>query len=134
MEIAGLITSMRQLFQDFHAGWYIGLATCLYILINILRGKSGFKVPLITNLYNRIQSKATKTWIILLLFATSGGLITLGGAETSIYLFMDGMLAGLSIGLTAMGTRHAIKASSESNSVQSLKKSMKAMVTKSWIS
>jgi len=130
MEIGGIIATLRQLFQDFQAGWYIGVATVLYLLIQILRGKAGFNIPLVTKFFDKLPNKNIKTWVLLFLFGVAGGLVTLGSQNPSFLGFMDGALGGITVGLTTIGTRHAIKVTTESNSVQKLKSQVKAVVNK----
>jgi hypothetical protein len=124
MEALGLIESLRGLFQDFNGGLFVGLTSVLFILINILRGKSGFKIPWLTKAFEKIKSKAAKTWIILGLFSLTGGLMTIGEGF-AIWIFLDGLLAGLCVGFTTLGVRHGIKTTNESDGVTKLKEKMK---------
>jgi hypothetical protein len=107
-DVTGLIAGFQQLFKDFHAAWFIGLSTFLYIVIQILRGKFGFSVPFITAAFEKLPALA-KTYILLGLFGVAGGLMTLGMDKFSIWLFLDGMLSGVTTGLTAMGIHEAGK-------------------------
>jgi len=130
MDFTGIIEALRQLFQDFHAGIYIGVAAILYLVINVLRGKAGFSVPFVTKLWNKIKSKAVKTYILLGLFGIAGGLLTLGSKESDIWLFLDGCLAGIGMGIGTLGLRQATKTTLETESVKALKTKMKGILKK----
>ena len=130
MDFTGIIDAFRQLFQDFHAGVYIGVAAILYLIINILRGKAGFSVPFITKLWNKIESKAIKQYILLGLFGVAGGLLTLGSKESDIWLFLDGFLAGVGMGIGTLGLRQAAKTTLETESVKALTTKMKDIIKK----
>ena len=130
MDILALLESFRELFQDFHASVWLGTAAVLYIVINVLRGKLGFNIPFVTKLWNKIESKALKTGILLFLFGVSGGLTTLASAGVTIWLFLDGMIAGIMMGVTTIGVRQTAKATMESNSVQVMKEKTKELLAK----
>lgn len=130
MDFTGVLEALRQLFSDFSAGVYIGCAAILYLAINVLRGKAGFSVPFITKLWNKIESKAVKTYILLGLFGIAGGLLTLGSKESGIWLFLDGFLAGIGMGIGTLGLRHATKTTLETDSVKALKTKMKGLLKK----
>jgi hypothetical protein len=130
MDFTGIIDALRQLFQDFHAGIYVGVAAILYLVINVLRGKAGFSVPFITKLWNKIESKAIKTYILLGLFGVAGGLLTLGSTESDIWLFLDGFLAGIGMGIGTLGLRQAAKTTLETESVKALTSKMKDIIKK----
>lgn len=133
MDTTQLIESLRELFTKFNAGLFIGISACLYVIINVLRGKAGFKVPFITKLWNKIQSKNFKNWAILFLFGVAGGLVTLGADQFTIWLFLDGFLAGIGTGIGTIGTRHVLKNSMESPTVGKLKKVMKRGGAALWV-
>lgn len=130
MDFTGVIEALRQLFSDFHAGVFVACASILYLLINMLRGKAGFSIPLITKLWNKIESKAVKTYILLGMFGLAGGLLTLGAEGWTIWLFLDGFLAGIGMGIGTLGLRHATKTTLETESVKALKTKMKGILKK----
>jgi hypothetical protein len=130
MDILALLESLRELFQDFHASLWLGLAAVLYIAINILRGKLGFNIPFVTKLWNKIESKALKTGILLGLFGLAGGITALASAGVTIWLFLDGVIAGLALGVTTIGARHTAKTALQSNSVQKMKAKTKELLAK----
>lgn len=125
-----LIESLRGLFQDFHAGSFIGISSILYILIQVLRGKAGIDIPWLTTAWNKIESKSVKTWIILGLFGLTGVFTALGSEEVSFLSVIDSLLAGLGVGLGTLGFRTAAKNTMESEGVQSFKDKMKDAIGK----
>lgn len=120
-----MFESLRELFQDFHAGPFIGVAGVLYIVIQILRGKGGFDVPWLTTAWNKLESKAVKTWIILGLFGLTGVFTALGNGETDFWRLVDALLAGMGLGFGTLGLRSTAKNTMESDGVQNLKDKMK---------
>lgn len=130
LDTTGLIDGLRLVFQDAHAAWYLGVATFLYLIIQVLRGKAGFKVPKVTDWFNNLKSKVTKVYIILFLFCASGALNSLKNPEWDFWTIMDGILAGLSVGVGTIGVRQAIKATMESESLANLKDKMSGSANK----
>jgi hypothetical protein len=126
----GMLEGLRGLFQDFNAGIFLGLASALYIVINVLRGKAGFNVPWITKQFNKIKSKAGKNAILLALFGLAGGLTTLNSADPTVWLFLDGVLAGISLGVGTIGSRHVIKSVADTDTVKSMATKMSKLVKK----
>ena len=49
-EALGIVEGLRNIFSEFSAGWFVGLSTICYLIIQILRGKAGFKIPFITSM------------------------------------------------------------------------------------
>jgi len=128
MDISGVVETIRSMLQDLHAGWYILAATLLYVIINVLRGKAGFKVPFVTKLWDKIKSKATKTYIILGLFGVAGGLLSLDQPKVDIWVFLDAMLGGVVFGCSVLGIRHAAKATMDTNPVIGMRKKMSSII------
>jgi len=128
MDISEIVETMRQLLRDLHAGWYIISATIIYLVINILRGKAGFDIPFVTKLWNKIQSKAVKTYIILGLFGLAGGLLSIGQPNADVWLFLDAFLGGIAFGCSVLGIRHTAKATMETDSVISMRERMKKLI------
>jgi hypothetical protein len=120
-DMSGVIEGIRNVFQDFNAYWFLGLATLCYLVIQVLRGKAGFEIPYVTAWVEKL-SKESKTYIILGLFAVAGVLTSLGVEKVTIWTILDGMFAGIAAGVGTIGTRNVVKQGIES--VKALKASM----------
>jgi len=111
-----LLQMFRDFFQTMHenAGVFLLVSTGLFIVINILRGKVSLggkpvKIPWITDKFNSLVKEA-KTYILLALFALIGVFTTLQGAEKiTIWLILDGLLAGGITGMSVLGLRQGYK-------------------------
>ena len=111
-----LLQMFRDFFQTMHenAGVFLLFYTGLFIVINILRGKVSLggkpvKIPWITDKFNSLVKEA-KTYILLALFALIGVFTTLQGAEKiTIWLILDGLLAGGITGMSVLGLRQGYK-------------------------
>ena len=111
-----LLQMFRDFFQTMHenAGVFLLVSTGLFIVINILWGKVSLggkpvKIPWITDKFNSLVKEA-KTYILLALFALIGVFTTLQGAEKiTIWLILDGLLAGGITGMSVLGLRQGYK-------------------------
>jgi polyferredoxin len=128
-DLVGLIDSARTIFQDFKSGLFIGLSSLLYLAIQVLRGKAGFSVPIISEKFNSIQSTSVKTWIVLGLFAASGCLTSLTTISFSLQNGLDGLFSGLVLGFGTLGFRTATKTTLESESIAKLKSKMLSAIS-----
>jgi len=122
MDPTAAIQALREVFQDFSAGLFIGFATICFLVIQVLRGKAGFEIPFVTKWLEKLN-KEIKTTIILVLFGIAGALASLGADEVTVWTVIDGVLAGLATGFTTIGVRNTAKQSYEG--VKKLKEKMK---------
>jgi len=106
-DVLGIIQGIREIFQEFHAGIFLGVAAICYLIIQVFRGKAGFKVPYVTAWFER-RTKEVKTYIILGLFGLAGGLTALSG-DISVWSIVDGILGGLAAGIGTIGARNVVK-------------------------
>lgn len=121
-DILGLIDGLRELFQEFNAGIFLGFAAICYLIIQLFRGKAGFKIPFVTKWFEGL-SKEVKTYILLGLFGVAGALTSLGADEVTFWTVLDGLLAGIAAGVGTIGTRNVVKQGIEG--IGSLKKKVK---------
>lgn len=111
-----LLELLRDFFQNMHekAGVFLLVCTGLFILVNILRGKVSFggkpvKIPWLTDKFNALVKEA-KTYILLALFCLIGVFTTVQGAEKiTVWLILDGLLAGGLTGISVLGLRQGYK-------------------------
>lgn len=122
LEIIGILEGVKEMFQDFRAFWWLGLSSFFYLLIQILRGKAGFKVPWITKKLEDLP-KELKTFVILGLFGVAGLLSTFGGESLSFWAFAENFFNGLILGVGTIGVRNGAKQGIEG--IKKLKENMK---------
>jgi len=108
IDSVGVMEYLKQIFTDFHAAWYLGIAAVCYLIIQVLRGKAGFNIPYVTTWIEKLNKEA-KTYIILVLFAAAGGLSTLGTDKMDIWVVLTGILDGVTLGITTVGVRNITK-------------------------
>jgi hypothetical protein len=101
-------TSLSQAFTDFRAGWFLGSATLCYLIINMLRGKAGFSVPIITPWLEK-QPKELKTYVIYGFFALAGLFKSFSVEHVTFGVVCNGFLQGLTLGLLTNGVRNGVK-------------------------
>ncbi len=127
-ELLGLVEGLRVLFAEFHAAWFLGVATICYLVIQVFRGKAGFNIPFITKWFEKLPKEA-KTYIILGTFGLAGAFTSIGDGPVTFWTIMNGFLVGVVAGMGTIGTRSAAKQGIEG--IKALKAKMqKAKSTK----
>lgn len=126
-EMLGLAEGLREMFSEFEAGWFVGLATVCYLVIQVLRGKAGFEIPYVTAWIEKLP-KEIKTTIIVSLFGISGSLLSLSSDPVTFFTLVDGFFAGVATGLGTIGARSVSKQAIEG--VKKLRNSTKTNMEK----
>lgn len=112
----GLEAALEAIRQGFSAGWYVGLALCIFVFVNILRGKLKikgvvFRVPWLSDKFDKLA----KVWKLVII---SGGITVAMGfyGLTKVVewefveilrCFGSGALSGLMLALMANGLNDA---------------------------
>jgi len=112
MDYVELVDSIRTALVSFRSGWYLGCTALCYIIIQLMKGKAGFDIPLITPWVESL-SKGRKTGFILGLFSLAGLIAVFGSPDWKVMDLVDGALKGLALGLGAIGTHTAVKQGSD---------------------
>lgn len=102
------IQGIQQAIRDFSAGWFLGISTLCYVVIQVFRGQAGFNIPFVSEWIEN-QSKEAKTYIILLFFALAGAFAAFASEKVTFLVVLDGFVKGLALGLGTNGARNAIK-------------------------
>lgn len=82
--------------------WYVVAAAAMWFLVKLLRGRAGFRVPVVSDLLMRL-SKRGLTAAVVAAGALAGGFAALGTCGVSVGCFAEGLLGGLGTALCAMG-------------------------------
>ena len=103
-----LLSSLSEIFTNFRTSIFLGFAAVCYLFIQVIKGKFlGIRIPYITSWLEGKGSTA-KRYILWGLFGIAGGLVS-ASTGISFWKILNGIIAGLSVGVTTTGLHSSAK-------------------------
>lgn len=88
------------------APWHVTAALVMWFMVKLLRGRMGFRVPLVSGWLGALNKRGL-TISVIVAGALAGGLGNLAGCGATLGCFVSGLVAGLSTSIGAMGVSAA---------------------------
>lgn len=103
-------TQIGDVISSFSGGVYLGVAAACFFLVQLIKGKFKVKIPYVTA-WLEGRGAAAKTYILWGLYAIAGGVLSLGAEHVTFWSVVNGIIAGLAVGLGATGAHTGVKQS-----------------------